>query len=133
MIYCNEHTYDLTDRHEYFCTREKGHEFNNHIAPHAWKPDTDYEWSVYKSYIKIPLEATPEQIDATRIHEEMHAAAQKPCGLTFAQLAMACKNIGFDITCGSCAMLFFTGYTGPTSRCDMMPNDHDSHCETIHK
>jgi hypothetical protein len=33
-------------------------------------------------------------------------------GLSEDQLAVAFRNIGYDITCGNCACLFFTGYGG---------------------
>ncbi len=33
----------------------------------------------------------------------------KNSDLTYRNLEVACKNIGFDITCGGCAGLFFTG------------------------
>ncbi len=55
-------------------------------------------------------------------------AAQKL--LAEEQLVVACRNIGFDLTCGACAMLFYTGYTGPTARYDMMPPDHSPTCKT---
>jgi hypothetical protein len=44
--------------------------------------------------------------------------------LTDEQLVVACRNIGYDLTCGACAMLFYTGYTGPTSRFDALPSEH---------
>lgn len=46
------------------------------------------------------------------------------------QAIVACKNIGYDLTCGLCAMRFYTGYTGPTDRHDMILDDHDSLCQT---
>ena len=33
-------------------------------------------------------------------------------GLTAEQLIVACKNIGYDLTCGECACLFYTGHRG---------------------
>ena len=51
-------------------------------------------------------------------------------GLTEEQLITACLNVGVDITCGACAMLFYTGYTGPTSRHDALPSEHDASCLT---
>ncbi len=44
--------------------------------------------------------------------------------LSQSNLVIACRNIGFDLTCGACAMLFYTGYTGPTARHDAMPSEH---------
>lgn len=44
----------------------------------------------------------------------------KPGGLTHDELVMACRNIGYDLTCGACAAVFFTGFGLP----------HDTHtCE----
>lgn len=34
------------------------------------------------------------------------------CGLTHDELIAACKNIGFDLSCGACACVFFTGHGG---------------------
>lgn len=38
-------------------------------------------------------------------------------GLTHEQIIIACKNIGYDLTCGSCAAVFFTGYGGYPHTC----------------
>jgi hypothetical protein len=38
-------------------------------------------------------------------------------------MVQACKNIGFDLTCGACAELFFTGSS---------PHKHDTTCATEH-
>lgn len=54
-------------------------------------------------------------------------------GLTEAQLITACLNVGVDITCGACAMLFYTGFTGPTSRHDALPSEHDASCLTVRR
>lgn len=35
------------------------------------------------------------------------------CGLTFLELVQACRNIGFDLTCGACAAVFFCGFGFP--------------------
>lgn len=40
-----------------------------------------------------------------------------PVDLTWKQLTAACKNIGFDLTCGGCAQLFFTGLPAHTHSC----------------
>jgi hypothetical protein len=45
--------------------------------------------------------------------------------LTEEQLVAACKNIGFDLTCGACACLFYTGHD--------CVYEHDSKCWTEHK
>lgn len=50
--------------------------------------------------------------------------------LTQEQLVVACRNIGYDLTCGACALRFFTGFTLPTSRADMIPPDHEASCRT---
>lgn len=42
-------------------------------------------------------------------------------GLTHEQLVVACANIGYDLTCGQCASVFYTG-TG------IYP--HDETCKT---
>lgn len=41
--------------------------------------------------------------------------------LTLPELEAACRNIGFDITCGACAAVFFTGIGA---------SEHDAHCST---
>ena len=33
--------------------------------------------------------------------------------LTFDELVTACKNIGYDLTCGACASVFFCGFAMP--------------------
>lgn len=42
--------------------------------------------------------------------------------LTYEEMLVACKNIGFDLTCGDCACLFYTG-----SRSGY---EHDETCKT---
>lgn len=42
-------------------------------------------------------------------------------GLTHEQLVIACRNIGYDLTCGQCASVFYTGI-------GIYP--HDSTCKT---
>jgi hypothetical protein len=41
--------------------------------------------------------------------------------LTYQEIEQACKNIGYDITCGACAELFFTG---------VCLHEHDDTCST---
>jgi hypothetical protein len=43
-------------------------------------------------------------------------------GLTHQELAIACRNIGLDLTCGACACLFYTGHGGVY--------EHDATCKT---
>lgn len=45
-------------------------------------------------------------------------------GLTHAELIVACKNIGFDLTCDACATLFYTGASEGTPG---MPYEHTCH------
>jgi len=33
--------------------------------------------------------------------------------LTFAELVIACKNIGYDLNCGACASIFYCGFALP--------------------
>ena len=42
-------------------------------------------------------------------------------GLSFDELVIACRNIGYDLTCGECASLFFTRYSSAP---------HDKLCKT---
>lgn len=44
--------------------------------------------------------------------------------LTFKQLVEACSNIGFDLTCGACAELFYTGH---------LNENHDEDCKTLER
>ena len=44
------------------------------------------------------------------------------CGLTHDELIAACKNVGFDLSCGACACAFFTGHGGVY--------EHDAGCFT---
>ena len=46
-----------------------------------------------------------------------------PCGLTHAQLEQACKNIGFDLSCGACAGVFFTGGSLHAHACSRSETD----------
>lgn len=43
--------------------------------------------------------------------------------LTEKEIQTACRNIGYDITCGACAAIFYTGVGLPLDR-------HDPHCKT---
>jgi hypothetical protein len=36
-------------------------------------------------------------------------AGQYSCGLTFDELIIACRNVGIDLSCSLCAIMFFTG------------------------
>lgn len=38
--------------------------------------------------------------------------------LNAAEIAVACRNIGFDVTCPACAGLFYTGTGFGTHTCD---------------
>ena len=42
--------------------------------------------------------------------------------LTYDQMVEACRNIGFDLTCGACACVFYTGHGGVY--------EHDVGCKT---
>lgn len=42
-------------------------------------------------------------------------------GLSDSDLIVACCNIGYDLTCGACASLFYTGAN---------PYEHDASCKT---
>lgn len=68
------------------------------------------------------------------VHIEMRKSApsgkNESCGLTYAQLEVACSNVGVDISCPDCAMTFFTGFTGPTDRHDFIPSGHPAECKT---
>lgn len=48
-------------------------------------------------------------------------------GLTYEQLVIACSNIGYDLTCGACASLFYTGYGvyPHTSSCFSQPSKEE--------
>ena len=54
----------------------------------------------------------------------MSTDERRPCGaLDTAELVTACKNIGYDLTCGQCASVFYTG-AGTYA--------HEPGCKTIH-
>lgn len=42
--------------------------------------------------------------------------------MTDEQMTQACLNIGYDLTCGACAALFYTGTS---------PYEHDPTCQTV--
>lgn len=44
---------------------------------------------------------------------------QSPGSMTYEQIETACANIGYNLSCGACAALFFTGYGG---------YEHDAGC-----
>lgn len=44
--------------------------------------------------------------------------ARTPGGLTSEELVVACKNIGFDLSCGACAGVFYTGSGMGAHTCD---------------
>ena len=44
--------------------------------------------------------------------KEPPASAGTAPGLTHDQLVIACRNIGYNLECGECASIFFTGYGG---------------------
>ncbi len=58
--------------------------------------------------------------EATKRIEELERAVSER--LSFHDLTQACKNIGYDITCGACAELFFTG---------VRFHRHDEKCKTV--
>ncbi len=45
--------------------------------------------------------------------------------LSYDKLVVACRNIGYDLTCGKCAGVFFTGAS-------MVGEEHDVSCSTKH-
>lgn len=61
----------------------------------------------------------------------LYAIGGKPHVHTSDALTAACKNIGFDLTCAMCAMQFFTGYSAPTGRHDLIVDEHDPACKTV--
>lgn len=48
-------------------------------------------------------------------------SAERFVPLNYDELVAACKNIDFDLTCGACACVFFTGHN---------IYDHDASCKT---
>ena len=47
--------------------------------------------------------------EAVVLEIERRAPVNMASGLTDAELVIACRNIGFDLTCGACAGRFYTG------------------------
>lgn len=66
--------------------------------------------------LSIPptLVKTPQQGHMTN-----EVKREKRDGLTHEEIVVACRNIGYDMTCGACAALFYTGGGG---------YDHDPGC-----
>jgi hypothetical protein len=56
----------------------------------------------------------PQTAALLAYHRELSEIAKanekRPGDLHFSELVAACKNIGFDLTCGQCAQLFYTGH-----------------------
>lgn len=53
------------------------------------------------------------------LDEAREELRRNPAGgdLTFEQIEQACKNIGYDLTCGACAAVFYTGFGAGTHTC----------------
>jgi|SRR5208282_5579109 len=47
---------------------------------------------------------------------------KKVNGLTYEEIVIACHNIGYDLTCGACAGLFYTGFS--------LREEHEPSCFT---
>ncbi len=54
---------------------------------------------------------------------EIKAAEGRGGTLTFDQLVIACRNIGFDLTCAECASLFYTGTSSSASHAPACSTD----------
>jgi hypothetical protein len=57
-------------------------------------------------------------------NKEGTQASREAGDLTYKQLVEACRNIGFDLTCGACAELFYAGHPNP---------NHDEGCKTLER
>jgi hypothetical protein len=84
------------------------------------------------AFARVPGAVSFERINVLNVDIERlpRQDGVLPGALTLEQLRAACNNIGYDITCGACAMRFFTGFTLSTSRADMLPPDHEATCKT---
>jgi hypothetical protein len=78
----------------------------------------------------VSVQAAFEALTVLAVQARTRAGRPLPSVLTIEEISAACNNIGYDITCGACAMRFFTGFTLPTSRADMLPPDHEATCKT---
>lgn len=78
----------------------------------------------------VSVQAAWEALTVLAVQIRERAGRPLPSVLTLEELRVACNNIGYDITCGACSMRFFTGFTLPTSRADMLPPHHEATCKT---
>lgn len=69
--------------------------------------------------LKTLVEAIESRCDAMTVLKRIRGDAPRqkeepsePKPLNFSELTQACRNIGFDLTCGACASLFYTGFGG---------------------
>lgn len=78
------------------------HALDNSTPPH--RPASTYDEAVIGVFAPVLMERLAKATAEAVRHRERSA-------LTYDELRQACKNIGFDLTCGACGELFFTGST----------------------
>ena len=76
----------------------------------------------YRVTVKGPRRAAREEAERdAEVYRRCLETPRSGDGLTHANLVVACRNIGFDLTCGACAALFYTGFGG---------EEHEPTCNT---
>lgn len=78
-----------------------------------------------EKFVNVTTEDPEEESMDESDHDGDKGCMSEPCGLSHQELEQACRNIGFDLTCGACAERFFTG--GSWS------GEHDRVCQTVNK
>lgn len=70
----------------------------------------------------LRAEAAEAERDGCRKALEAVTVASRLAGLTYDQLVVACRNIGYNLTCGRCAEVFYTGISLA---------EHDAGCTSL--
>lgn len=84
----------------------------------AYLKETGESWCVVGS-----VESAFQAAEWSRLVGVGKRGVRRGGELTFDEMVAACRNIGFDLTCGACAGVFYTGYS--------MGEAHDLHCGTV--
>lgn len=81
----------------------------------AWHDYCGVEFSTVEADgTVVPLEVLAEFVKRSQEN-------QPPQGMTFEEIEVACRNIGYDLSCGTCASVFYTGTPTGEHTCENPP------------
>jgi hypothetical protein len=89
--------------------------------------DTKWNWVQYSDDPEwsYSLSNYPRRVVGSALHQVLRPKDTKGGSLSYEEIIIACKNIGFNLECGACAMLFYTGFGGyeHEPNCNNKPGD----------